>query len=204
MERSAGAKTNQTQKDRNPAQAGFRVIPDYKALAISRVGHGYHRKDLSQILKRSYFYPSIVATAQPSPPSALDIAYAVHVVSQFVSASTGPRRGVRRHSLGNSAEDHTGHRNYRSAFLSFHQERHLWTSASTSSRGTMDQDFWFPFSFQLRSLLLLEGYGFLSPGSRLIGSATLSIKAIKAFIHTHFAPLTPERKLAHLSDWIRS
>lgn len=39
-----------------------------------------------------------------------DIAYAVHVVSQFVSASTGPRRGVRRHSLGNSAEDHTGHR----------------------------------------------------------------------------------------------
>lgn len=68
----------------------------------------------------------------------------------------------------------------------------------------MDQDFWFPFSFQLRSLLLLEGYGFLSPGSRLIGSATLSIKAIKAFIHTHFAPLTPERKLAHLSDWIRS
>ncbi|GJS43826.1 hypothetical protein Tco_0568869 [Tanacetum coccineum] len=109
MERSAGAKTNQTQKDRNPAQAGFRVIPDYKALAISRVGHGYHRKDLSQILKRSYFYPSIVATAQPSPPSALDIAYAVHVVSQFVSASTGPRRGVRRHSLGNSAEDHTGH-----------------------------------------------------------------------------------------------
>ncbi|GJZ01906.1 hypothetical protein Tco_0519867 [Tanacetum coccineum] len=110
MERSAGAKTNQTQKDRNPAQAGFRVIPDYKALAISRVGHGYHRKDLSQILKRSYFYPSIVATAQPSPPSALDIAYAVHVVSQFVSASTGPRRGVRRHSLGNSAEDHTGHR----------------------------------------------------------------------------------------------
>ncbi|GJR54664.1 hypothetical protein Tco_1405185 [Tanacetum coccineum] len=95
-------------------------------------------------------------------------------------------------------------KNYRSAFLSFHQERHLWTSASTSSRGTMDQDFWFPFSFQLRSLLLLEGYGFLSPGSRLIGSATLSIKAIKAFIHTHFAPLTPERKLAHLSDWIRS
>lgn len=100
------------------------------------MGHGYHRKDLSQILKRSYFYPSIVATAQPSPPSALgrsraspecdlyggnkglvyitvirpDIAYAVHVVSQFVSASTGPRRGVRRHSLGNSAEDHTGHR----------------------------------------------------------------------------------------------
>lgn len=100
------------------------------------MGHGYHWKDLSQILKRSYFYPSIVATAQPSPPSALgrsraspecdfyggnkglvyitvirpDIAYAVHVVSQFVSASTGPRRGVRRHSLGNSAEDHTGHR----------------------------------------------------------------------------------------------
>nr|GFB03069.1 reverse transcriptase [Tanacetum cinerariifolium] len=50
---------------------GFRVIPDYKALAISRVGHRYHRKDLSQILKRSYFYPSIVITAQPSPPSAL-------------------------------------------------------------------------------------------------------------------------------------
>ncbi|KAI3681458.1 hypothetical protein L6452_36254 [Arctium lappa] len=41
---------------------------------------------------------------------ARDIAYAVNVVSQFVSASTGPRRGVRRHSLGNSAEDHTGHR----------------------------------------------------------------------------------------------
>ncbi|GKD98724.1 hypothetical protein Tco_1382621 [Tanacetum coccineum] len=109
MERSAGAKTNQTQKDRNPAQAGFRVIPDYKALAISRVGHGYHRKDLSQILKRSYFYPSIVATAQPSPPSALDIAYAVHVVSQFVSASTVHVAAL-AHSLGNSAEDHTGHR----------------------------------------------------------------------------------------------
>lgn len=95
-------------------------------------------------------------------------------------------------------------RNSRSAFLSFHQERHLWTSASTSSRGTMDQDFWFPFDFQLRSLLLLEGYGFLSPGYRFIGSATLSIKAITPLIHTHSAPLTPERKLAHLSDWIRS
>nr|GEV19319.1 hypothetical protein [Tanacetum cinerariifolium] len=56
---------------RNPTQAGFRVIPDYKALAIARVGHGYHLKDLSQILKRSYFYPSIVATAQPSPHFAL-------------------------------------------------------------------------------------------------------------------------------------
>ncbi|KAI3681324.1 hypothetical protein L6452_36115 [Arctium lappa] len=44
------------------------------------------------------------------PITRRDIAYAVHVVSQFVSASTGPRRGVRRHSLGNSAEDHTGHR----------------------------------------------------------------------------------------------
>nr|GEU82643.1 hypothetical protein [Tanacetum cinerariifolium] len=40
----------------------------------------------------------------------LDIAYAVHVVSQFVSASTGPCRSVRRHSLGNSAKDHTDHR----------------------------------------------------------------------------------------------
>lgn len=68
----------------------------------------------------------------------------------------------------------------------------------------MDQDFWFPFDFQLRSLLLLEGYGFLSPGYRFIGSATLSIKAITPLIHTHSAPLTPERKLAHLSDWIRS
>nr|GFB47579.1 hypothetical protein [Tanacetum cinerariifolium] len=40
------------------------------------------------------------------------IAYVVHVVSQFVSDSTGPRRGIRRHSLGNSAEDHTCHRLY--------------------------------------------------------------------------------------------
>lgn len=45
---------------------------------------------------------------------------------------------------------------------------------------------------------------FLSPGYRFIGSATLSIKAITPLIHTHSAPLTPERKLAHLSDWIRS
>jgi len=35
----------------NPAQAGFRFLPDYQALAISRLGHGYHRKDLSQIVK---------------------------------------------------------------------------------------------------------------------------------------------------------
>lgn len=55
----------------------------------------------------------------------------------------------------------------------------------------MDQDFWFPFDFQLRSPLLLEGYGFLSPGYRFIGSATLSIKAITPLIHTHSAPLTP-------------
>nr|GEU90845.1 hypothetical protein [Tanacetum cinerariifolium] len=35
------------------------------------------------------------------------------------------------------------------------------------------------------------------PGYRFIRSATISIKAIKAFINTHFAPLTPKRKLAH-------
>lgn len=88
------------------------------------------------------------------------------------------------------------------SFALHDQGRHFFHSIkkSTSGRllqlqallgGTMDQDFWFPFDFQLRSLLLLEGYGFLSPGYRFIGSATLSIKAITPLIHTHSAPLTP-------------
>ncbi|KAI3664893.1 hypothetical protein L6452_43504 [Arctium lappa] len=68
------------------------------------------------------------------PITRRDIAYAVHVVSQLVSASIGPRRGIMRHSLGNSPEDHTGHRECISLLSSGMMVSHIYRGNSIADR----------------------------------------------------------------------
>nr|GEY22737.1 hypothetical protein [Tanacetum cinerariifolium] len=77
-----------------------------KGLALVMISYKLQVENYSQMVNDLILKIYKIANS----PRQQGIAYVVHVVSQFVSASTGPRRGIRRHSLGNSAEDHTGHR----------------------------------------------------------------------------------------------